>query len=277
MEDNYFGSGVLIKKAVKKYGTSAFIREVICEEKSRSLIEELEELIVDESFIANENTYNLITGGYGKVPSDETREKMSKSATGRKASSATKSIMSLARRGEGNSRYGVTLSEETKEKISKSLLGKFSGDKNPFYGKNHTDESKLKISLQLKGKYTGEDSGFFGRHHTQETKDLISKANSGENNVRYGVKLSEEECKAISDRQKGESNSFYGKTHSAEAKAKMSLKRKGQTLSKEHKLKIGLAQKGRKQPVITCPFCGKEGGVSNMKRWHFDNCKLKEV
>lgn len=24
---------------------------------------------------------------------------------------------------------------------------------------------------------------------------------------------------------------------------------------------------------IICPHCGKEGNVSNMKRWHFDNCK----
>ena len=31
--------------------------------------------------------------------------------------------------------------------------------------------------------------------------------------------------------------------------------------------------KGRKQPLITCPHCGKEGGNTIMKRWHFDNCK----
>ena len=26
------------------------------------------------------------------------------------------------------------------------------------------------------------------------------------------------------------------------------------------------------QQVLTCPHCGKSGGVSNMKRYHFDNC-----
>ena len=27
--------------------------------------------------------------------------------------------------------------------------------------------------------------------------------------------------------------------------------------------------------TITCPHCNKSGDKSNMKRWHFDNCKLK--
>ncbi len=30
-----------------------------------------------------------------------------------------------------------------------------------------------------------------------------------------------------------------------------------------------------KRKTITCPYCNLEGGISNMKRWHFDNCKNK--
>jgi hypothetical protein len=26
------------------------------------------------------------------------------------------------------------------------------------------------------------------------------------------------------------------------------------------------------QELVTCPQCGKTGGISNMKRYHFDNC-----
>jgi hypothetical protein len=29
--------------------------------------------------------------------------------------------------------------------------------------------------------------------------------------------------------------------------------------------------------ILTCPHCGKEGNLGNMKRWHFDNCKVKDV
>lgn len=30
------------------------------------------------------------------------------------------------------------------------------------------------------------------------------------------------------------------------------------------------------KPKITCPHCNKEGGLPQMKRWHFDNCKEKK-
>jgi hypothetical protein len=35
-------------------------------------------------------------------------------------------------------------------------------------------------------------------------------------------------------------------------------------------------KKGDKQKIVTCPYCEKGGGVSNMKRWHFENCKYKK-
>jgi hypothetical protein len=28
-----------------------------------------------------------------------------------------------------------------------------------------------------------------------------------------------------------------------------------------------------KQLIVSCPHCTKSGGVSNMRRWHFDYCK----
>ncbi len=27
--------------------------------------------------------------------------------------------------------------------------------------------------------------------------------------------------------------------------------------------------------IVECPYCSKSGSISNMKRWHFDNCKYK--
>jgi len=37
----------------------------------------------------------------------------------------------------------------------------------------------------------------------------------------------------------------------------------------------GGSAKGSKQPIVTCPHCGISGGAGTMKRWHFDNCKMK--
>jgi anaerobic selenocysteine-containing dehydrogenase len=51
----------------------------------------------------------------------------------------------------------------------------------------------------------------------------------------------------------------------------MSVALKGKKLSEETKEKM----RKPKQKVI-CPYCHKECGVTQMKRWHFDNCKNKK-
>lgn len=33
--------------------------------------------------------------------------------------------------------------------------------------------------------------------------------------------------------------------------------------------------KYEKRSLVSCPYCEKIGDISNMKRWHFDNCKNK--
>jgi hypothetical protein len=50
----------------------------------------------------------------------------------------------------------------------------------------------------------------------------------------------------------------------------------GMKQSKESNLKRSLAQKGKPKPqkIVECPYCKKSGGLSNMKRWHFNNCKF---
>ena len=53
-----------------------------------------------------------------------------------------------------------------------------------------------------------------------------------------------------------EKNGMFGKNHSEKTKEKM-RKPKGP------------------QVRLICPHCGKEGGISNMKRYHLENCKLK--
>lgn len=42
--------------------------------------------------------------------------------------------------------------------------------------------------------------------------------------------------------------------------------------SEETKKKNGDARRGVEMEIVTCPVCGKSGGVNAMKRNHFDNC-----
>ena len=64
----------------------------------------------------------------------------------------------------------------------------------------------------------------------------------------------------------------------------------GRKRTTEEKIKQSLSTKGKPKPhtpehnnlkchqnnliKLTCPHCNKTGQLANMKRWHFDNCKL---
>lgn len=74
--DGYIGNGIwinqpstymnpktLLQKAVKKYGTSAFIRSTLRVFDNRQDALDLERWLVDEQFIKRPDTYNMILGG----------------------------------------------------------------------------------------------------------------------------------------------------------------------------------------------------------------------
>jgi hypothetical protein len=91
-----------------------------------------------------------------------------------------------------------------------------------------------------------------------------------------GKEKYEEYRKWSSDLKSGEKNPFYDKKHSEKTKLKMSVSRTGKKVkrTKENNSKIGYAHRGKTHEVVTCPHCGKSGGKSSMKQWHFDRCKL---
>jgi len=114
-------------------------------------------------------------------------------------------------------------------------------------GKTPSEEHRRKISEALKGKSPSE-----------ETKRKISETLTG-------ITRSEETKRKQAEASKGENHHMYGKTRSEETKRKISESKKGKPS----------ALKGKPQEKVTCPHCKKTGGVSNMTRWHFDNCKKK--
>ena len=54
-------------------------------------------------------------------------------------------------------------------------------------------------------------------------------------------------------------------------------KGRGKPQSPEHSQKISDAMSGKTHTKVVCPHCGKDGGINNMTRYHFDNCKKKPV
>jgi len=73
LNDSYMGSGLLIKKAIDKYGVDSFLKEYIKLCNTRDEMLELESHLVNESFVKSENTYNMCCGGKGGCPINNIR------------------------------------------------------------------------------------------------------------------------------------------------------------------------------------------------------------
>lgn len=127
-----------------------------------------------------------------------------------------------------------------------------------------------------------------GRKLSEEHKRKISESKLGSKNHMFGKKHTEEFKEYLRNLNLGPKNGFYGKTHSDEFKAKLSVYAKnrigeksnayGYHHTQETKDHYSALYKGkpRAKPheIVKCPHCLKEGIKPNMKRWHFDNCKV---
>lgn len=141
--DDYLGSGKILKQAISKYGESFFSKEVL------HIFETPEEMFAKEAELVNEETlndplcYNLKLGGQGgwdhikingflgKTHSVEYRKKLSK-------------------------RNRLLFDSEYYQKI-----GRMAKNRNHFAGKHHSDETKRRIGEANK-KLIGDRNGSFG-------------------------------------------------------------------------------------------------------------------
>lgn len=80
----------------------------------------------------------------------------------------------------------------------------------------------------------------------------------------------EEHKKARSLALMGHAPTFTGK-HTPDSIDKIRRSQKGVPKSESHKKSMKLRPQNA---IITCPHCDKSGDYRNMKRWHYDNCKL---
>jgi hypothetical protein len=189
----------------------------------------------------------------GRIISEEAKQKISKARTGSKASEETKLKIKIASTG----RYH---SEQSKKKIKDAHIGKkFSKEhiKNMSLsrlGTKYSDERKQKMKFE----------GMYGKKHSDESKKKMSER-------QLGKEYSDETKKKMSDSKIGEKNVWYGKTHKESSKEKISDALKGKIKSATHIENIKKALK--LVPKIECPHCGIKTNMSNIKRWHFDNCR----
>jgi len=78
--------------------------------------------------------------------------------------------------------------------------------------------------------------------------------------------------------------STKGISKTSEMKHNLSKTKKGIPLSEFHKNSMrkpknnthNMSFHNNNSTKINCPYCGKQGQLTNMKRWHFDKCKYKK-
>lgn len=149
LNDGYMGSGKLITRAIAKHGLENFRKFIIAELDSQEKAFEFEKFLVTEEFICNENTYNLIPGGWGG--SRKGHHQMS-----------VLNRMIISERAKRLHAEGFYLGKlikcdwsgrkhrpETREKMRSSHVGKHDGEKNSQFGSCWVSHSELKKSQKV--------------------------------------------------------------------------------------------------------------------------------
>lgn len=158
-DKKYFGSGLLLNRAIKKYGIDNFKNEIIMWVKDQEEANEKEKFFIDLYNSRNpEIGYNIVCGGNGGniisyLPTDKYLEYIKK--------------IKINNKGSGNPNFGngdkirgiknPAKRPEVRKKISESI----SGERNGMYGK------------------TGKNNPNFGRKNSKEAIENIKKSMKG--------------------------------------------------------------------------------------------------
>lgn len=169
LNDDYMGSGKLIKRAINKYGLDNFKKEILYIFENYKDVYKKEKEIVNKYFVDRKDTYNLIEGGdpFDSINSNvELRKKKNK-----------KAAISMNRKNwkdpEFRERNRKRMVEQSKRLHAEGVI------KAPDWtGKKHKEESKRKIGEKNSINQKGEKNSQFGTcwiYHTQFGNKKIKK------------------------------------------------------------------------------------------------------
>ena len=195
IDPNYFGSGIYLLRAIKKYGKQNFSCKILEWCDSREILLEREKYYISiNKAPIDEQYYNIEDGGQGghsEYYNQPVTEKQLKSLEyGRHLPASDKQKVQLAKR-----RKGINVSEETRNKLRTKQLGKKCVN-NGIIGK-YISEAEISdyLSRGWKLGHVPKDRSerinkFKQTHYTKdntEWKNNLSKANKGKKWVTDGL------------------------------------------------------------------------------------------
>lgn len=140
INDGYMGSGKHLTYSQNKYGIENFEKEILYIFDNATDMSAKEREIVNEQFVADQNTYNLKQGGQGGWDFVNTTGKNiygNNGSTPNVKDNFIRGRQTQTIRRQNDPNYAKSINE----KISKSLKG----HEGYFKGKNHTEETKTAI------------------------------------------------------------------------------------------------------------------------------------
>ena len=155
IEDEYFGSGKLIRKAINKYGLENFVKTILFELQNEEEMNLLEKCVVTQEFCNREDTYNINVGGdggwsYVNYASDYAVGSQKRLQFHSKGGKACQQQYKEKYESWIKYQYAI-MDNETREK--RRQLNSNRAKQIPTFnwkGKHHTKETKKKYQLRIK-------------------------------------------------------------------------------------------------------------------------------
>lgn len=200
LNDDYFGSGELIQKAIKCYGCDKFTKDILEYVNVNEWREKEIYWIKEKNSHISNGGYNLTIGGEGCVGYQYTkkqREALIKRVSGKNNPMYGKKHTTESVKKNRKSNTGKKHSTETRKKISKSNTGQKRSETTIQKMKESwelrkisypmTDETKEKIGTQSRIR-------FLGKKQAEETKKKRSESLKGKKQKRVICKYCKKEC-----------------------------------------------------------------------------------
>ena len=134
LEDDYMGSGVAIREAIKEYGKKNFSKEILCYcvDRKDACQKEIEYI---EKLDTTHNGYNITKGGEGLLGYRQKTESIQRMVLSRKRfyqdHPEAKAKLGHPRYGEANPFFGHKLSKEHIALLTRTRIAAITGDNNP--------------------------------------------------------------------------------------------------------------------------------------------------
>lgn len=191
IEDGYMGSGKLVRRAIKKYGSENFEREILFKFDTEEEMNSKEAELVTEEFCERDDTYNLCPGGHGGFGYINKKGLRGSGATYRCKKACRIDGSVGGKLFADRMRSDPEFKSKWQHSLSESLKETFSKNGHPWTGRKHTEEAKKKIGEVNSKMQAGKNNSQFGTmwitNGTENKK--IKKADEIPEGWRKGRKL----------------------------------------------------------------------------------------